>query len=372
MSPRQASPEQVARNQRVDRIVELFVAGYSQDYVCEQGVTGGWTRRDVLTVVAQRGWPLDGSGRLPLRMRPQPQRRRTDRPSPPGHQRPGPRPVDSLAARTLAAEARASVTLDGDTYVVGGAYTAAASRPRTSTEGTAPADVDAAGTAPDSEEPGHGYAGPDAQPQVSPSRSHPGEGGELGASDAPAEPPAAGQRTCERCGNPCPGRRADTKYCSRACTQQAYRARVDEMAPRVDRDGSIYAQHVAIEQTLREKHGHPSYVAELDGPGKFRPTVTPPPPVGSDLPLADWERELLDGWVWDPDSKSYVARTDAVEETAADEITVDTGEQVPPPAHVDLLAVALEHRHPAVRAKAQIVVKAVDKLLSAMARHRDA
>lgn len=58
-------------------------------------------------------------------------------------------------------------------------------------------------------------------------------------------------------------------------TAETIRARVDEMAPRVNEDGSINARHVAIEQTLRERHDVPSYVAELDGPGKFRP----PPPV---------------------------------------------------------------------------------------------
>ncbi|TFV90419.1 hypothetical protein [Blastococcus sp. CT_GayMR16] len=66
--------------------------------------------------------------------------------------------------------------------------------PETPTEGTAPGTIgaDAAGTAPEPSGSGHGYAGPDAQPQVSPSRSHSGEGGGLGASDAPAAPPAAG------------------------------------------------------------------------------------------------------------------------------------------------------------------------------------
>ncbi len=58
-------------------------------------------------------------------------------------------------------------------------------------EGTAPAPIaaGAAGTAPGAPASGHGYAGPDAQPQVSPSRSHAGKDGGLGASDAVAGPP---------------------------------------------------------------------------------------------------------------------------------------------------------------------------------------
>jgi hypothetical protein len=41
---RPTSPQQQARNDRVDKIVELFRAGYTLDYACEQGVVGGWTR----------------------------------------------------------------------------------------------------------------------------------------------------------------------------------------------------------------------------------------------------------------------------------------------------------------------------------------
>jgi hypothetical protein len=50
------------------------------------------------------------------------------------------------------------------------------------------------------------------------------------------------------------------------------RAKVDAMASRVLPDGRINTQHVAIEQTLRQRNALPSYIAELDGPGKFRPT----------------------------------------------------------------------------------------------------
>ncbi|TFV90417.1 hypothetical protein [Blastococcus sp. CT_GayMR16] len=53
-------------------------------------------------------------------------------------------------------------------------------------------------------------------------------------------------------------------------TPEEIRAQVDTSYPRTHPDGSINAQHVAVEQTLRERHGLPSYIAALDGPGKFR------------------------------------------------------------------------------------------------------
>lgn len=49
------------------------------------------------------------------------------------------------------------------------------------------------------------------------------------------------------------------------------RAQVDAMESRTSATGGINATHVAIEQTLRTRAGLPSYVAELDGPGKFLP-----------------------------------------------------------------------------------------------------
>lgn len=302
MSPR-PSPEQQARNERVDRIVELFASGYSQDYVCEQGVLWGWTRDDVLTVVKQRGWPLDKSGRLPLRMRPR---------------------TPSLATRTARG----------------------ARGPKTPTEGTPPETVRAggAGTAPDSPETGHGNAGPAAQPQVSPSRSHlPEDGGVLGASGAPAEDP--------------------TPVAVEMLTAEEIRARVDALADRTLAGGSINPQHVAIEQDLRDNYGHPSFIAALDGPGKFR--------APTDQPVDDSAAD--DGGVVHP----AAAASDPVEnpDTPSSDLGVATPGNFHRRTHtgeVDLLAVGLEHAHPAVRAKAQIVVKAVDALVSAMARHRDA
>lgn len=56
----------------------------------------------------------------------------------------------------------------------------------------------------------------------------------------------------------------------------ALRARADGIASRVLPDGRINTQHVAIEQTLRERHALPAYIAELDGPGRFRPRTTDP------------------------------------------------------------------------------------------------
>jgi hypothetical protein len=54
-------------------------------------------------------------------------------------------------------------------------------------------------------------------------------------------------------------------------TPQEIRAHADGIVPRVHEDGRINATHVAIEQSLRNRYGHPNYIAELDGPGNFRP-----------------------------------------------------------------------------------------------------
>lgn len=62
-------------------------------------------------------------------------------------------------------------------------------------------------------------------------------------------------------------------------TPDECRAYADACTPRVHGDGSINAQHVAIEQTLRRKHGHPSFIAELDGPGRYRPAPAEVPTV---------------------------------------------------------------------------------------------
>lgn len=56
---------------------------------------------------------------------------------------------------------------------------------------------------------------------------------------------------------------------------QSIRAEADAQAPRVHPNGEINTQHVAIELTLRERLGLPAYIAELDGPGAFRPAVEP-------------------------------------------------------------------------------------------------
>jgi hypothetical protein len=59
-------------------------------------------------------------------------------------------------------------------------------------------------------------------------------------------------------------------------TADEVRAAADRMAPRTHPDGRINAAHVAIEQTLRDRHGLPGYIAELDGPGRYRPTEPAP------------------------------------------------------------------------------------------------
>ena len=64
-------------------------------------------------------------------------------------------------------------------------------------------------------------------------------------------------------------------------------------------DGHINTTHVAHEQTLRARHGHPNYIAELDGAGKFYPPITtsvdgiPATPWGINLSPAQrvWERQ---------------------------------------------------------------------------------
>lgn len=59
-------------------------------------------------------------------------------------------------------------------------------------------------------------------------------------------------------------------------TPEQIRAWADEVEPRTLPDGSINAAHVAAESMMRERHGHPRYIAELDGPGKFRPAAPQP------------------------------------------------------------------------------------------------
>lgn len=47
------------------RIEHLFLSGYSLDMIAEQGVKGGWSRRDAEVVAEVNGWELDRSGRIP-------------------------------------------------------------------------------------------------------------------------------------------------------------------------------------------------------------------------------------------------------------------------------------------------------------------
>jgi hypothetical protein len=59
-------------------------------------------------------------------------------------------------------------------------------------------------------------------------------------------------------------------------TPEEVRAAVDAMVARVLPNGRINTTHVAIEVTLRERHGIPAYIPELDGPGSFIPRPTDP------------------------------------------------------------------------------------------------
>lgn len=49
------------------------------------------------------------------------------------------------------------------------------------------------------------------------------------------------------------------------------RVYVDRVCSRTNADGTLNAQHVALESTLRERHGLASWIAEFDGPGRFYP-----------------------------------------------------------------------------------------------------
>lgn len=57
-------------------------------------------------------------------------------------------------------------------------------------------------------------------------------------------------------------------------TPEEIRAAVDLMAPRATPEGRVNARHVAIETTLREKYGHPLWIAELDQPGAYLPLLS--------------------------------------------------------------------------------------------------
>lgn len=50
-----------------DRIAHLFKRGHSLDLVAELGLLYGWTRTEAKTVLLDKGWALDWSGRLQSR-----------------------------------------------------------------------------------------------------------------------------------------------------------------------------------------------------------------------------------------------------------------------------------------------------------------
>lgn len=227
-----------ATDAQEERIVRLFAEGHGIDFVCERGYVAGvngWNRARVLEVVSRRGWTLDGSGRVPRQDRPavtpgkpvprtpsgktqigavgggHPAVVPAPRPSPGRSQlaalldrhpeqtigalaaAAGPAVADQLDRAVAEAAATKTPTKEGAVAVRGRAAAPASGaaeepndRPRTT----------AVGTAPDSSEAGHGIAGPDAQPQVSPSRTRSEDGGGRGASDAPATPPAARCSAC--------------------------------------------------------------------------------------------------------------------------------------------------------------------------------
>lgn len=114
--------------------------------------------------------------------------------------------------------------------------------------------------------------GPKRPPKPSPPVPDPLTGAPL-----PTEPPSPAEALAEQAELDVPIRSlADAERdvaALRLEDAREIRAQVDKMAPRVLADGwSINPQFVAIESSLRTRHGIPSYVPELDGPGKYRPT----------------------------------------------------------------------------------------------------
>lgn len=53
-----------------ERIARMFAEGHDLTTVARAGMSNGWTRSKALEVVAERGWQLDASGRVPRAQRP--------------------------------------------------------------------------------------------------------------------------------------------------------------------------------------------------------------------------------------------------------------------------------------------------------------
>lgn len=60
-------------------------------------------------------------------------------------------------------------------------------------------------------------------------------------------------------------------------TPEDIRAVADSVAPRATPEGRVNATHVAIEQALRDRYGHPSFIAALDQPGAYLSPAEPHP-----------------------------------------------------------------------------------------------
>jgi len=73
----------------------------------------------------------------------------------------------------------------------------------------------------------------------------------------------------------CPTQHRPSEPPPEAPTPQEIRDHADRVHPRTNPDGTANAAHVALESTLRERHGHRGYIADLDGPGRFIPGAEP-------------------------------------------------------------------------------------------------
>lgn len=332
-------------------IEELFCEGQPLAHVLAAGGENGWSRDDVMAVLRDRQWDLDPSGRLPRSkrttlprgLRGLPPLVRVDRPRQQGRGlQPSQPPVPAMPPIGPWPEPAPQPRLVVRQEPVGESYHLVDSDDRCTDECPG-----CSGPSADEREalPGLGLAdgqaetGADEDPDVAVA-----DGGELQVAVLPVDG----------------GRLGELEEIDG----------VGEIAVVEQLEGDAGVVHLDHETTSSagqspdaERGGVPPTVEEdVEGGAPDAPAA---PPVTDlvDLPLADWELELLapavnpEAWQWDPVERCYV----------------HYDEETPPVAtrpSVDVLQLGLEHPHPAVRAKAQLVAKAVDALCTALARHR--
>lgn len=183
-----------------------------------------------------------------------------------------------------------------------------------------------------------GRRAPDAAPHVSPSRSHE-EDGELGASDAPAElPPPADQLIAAGVADPTETPSPPRSPIALLPSEPLLDAAMDYIDQLEDTD---VEPPLAEPTPIRKRRKTAAAAAPTDGDDVvavpvLRPVATPEP--AADRPAS-----------------SPVEKPDTVPQAAASRA-------------VDVLAVGLEHPHPAVRARAKVALRAIDSLCTALAR----